>query len=183
LRGQVIAKRYARALFAIGQEQGDEAVSQFGRELTALAEILEGAPALLRVFKNPVIRTEAKKGVLQSIMDKMELSKTVHNYCLFLADKGRLEYFLDIQRYYSMLLDMKEGIMRGKLVTAIELTKAKKDGIKTQLEEQFAHKLVLDYESDKDILGGLVLKVGDKVYDASLKAQLEQMKETIKRGE
>ncbi len=183
MREQVIAKRYARALFAIGQEQGGEAVSQFGQEMAALAEILEGAPALLRIFKNPVIKTEAKKGVLKDILDKMELSKTVRNYCLFLADKGRLGNFIDIQHHYGVLLDMNEGIMRGKLVTAIELTKAKKDGIKTQLEEQFAQKLVLDYETDKTILGGLVLKVGDKIYDASLKAQLEQMKETIKRGE
>ena len=183
MREQVIAKRYARALFAIGREQGDAAVAQFGQELSALAEILEGAPALLRIFKNPIIKTDAKKAALKALLDNMELCKTVHNFCLFLADKGRLENFIEIQSYYSKLLDLNEGILRGKLVTAIELTKAKKDGIKTQLEEQFAQKLVLDYEADKTFLGGLVLKVGDKIYDASLKAQLEQMKETIKRGE
>jgi F-type H+-transporting ATPase subunit delta len=69
------------------------------------------------------------------------------------------------------------------LVTAIELTKTKQDQIAKKLEKQLKGQLILNYETDTSILGGLVLKVGDKVYDASLRAQLDQMRETIKRGE
>ena len=182
MRQQVIAKRYARALFSIGREQGGEAHKTFGQELAGLAEVLEGEPRLLRVFKNPVIRTQDKKKLVLTILDNLEVSQTVKNFCLFLADKNRLWNFPEIQQYFNKLLDLDEGIMRGKLITAIDLTKTKQDKIKKDLESKISGTLVLDYEKDKAILGGLVLKVGDKVYDASLKAQLELMKENIKRG-
>ena len=183
MRQQVIAKRYARALFAIGREQGGEAHKTFGQELAGLAEVLDGAPKLLRLFKNPIIRTQDKRNLVLSILDKLEVSQMTKNFCLFLADKGRLGNFPEIQQYYNKLLDLDEGILRGKLITAIDLTKTKQDKIKKDLEAKMSSTLVLDYEKDKAILGGLVLKVGDKVYDASLKAQLELMKENIKRGE
>ena len=64
-----------------------------------------------------------------------------------------------------------------------ELNEERKSAIKARLEEQAGKKLELDFETDKDILGGIVLKIGDKVMDASLKAQLQVLKENIKRGE
>lgn len=182
MKEQVIAKRYARALFALGQEQGDAELKQYGEELSRLASVIEATPHLLKIFKNPIIRAADKKGVLQKILHKLETGRTIQNFCLFLADKERLGNFLEIQRTYSALLDAQAGILRGKLITAIELAKAKQDTVKKQLEEQLSQKLILEYEADQAILGGLVLKVGDKVYDASLRAQLVQLQEQIKRG-
>jgi F-type H+-transporting ATPase subunit delta len=183
LRQQVIAKRYARALFAIGQEAGDAELKAYGDELASLADVLRGAPQLLKIFNNPIVKTEDKKGVAQKILSRISAGKTVSNFCMFLADKGRLGAVLEIQQYFASLLDLKEGILRGKVVTAIDLASGKQDAIKKELEKQLDQTLVLEYEADTSILGGLVLKVGDKVYDASLRAQLDQMKETIKRGE
>ncbi|MFW6055124.1 MAG: ATP synthase F1 subunit delta [Thermodesulfobacteriota bacterium] len=182
MKEQVIAKRYARALFALGQEQGDKELDRYGRELSQLASVIEASPHLLKIFKNPIIKTGDKKEILQKIMHKLELSRTIQSFCLFLADKERLGNFPDIQHTYSALLDVRSGILRGKLITAIELAKARQDKVKKQLEGQLSQKLVLEYESDEDILGGLVLKVGDRVYDASLRAQLDQLKEQIKKG-
>jgi len=183
LRQQIIAKRYARALFALGQEEGIEAQRKFGLELNDLAELFQQLPKLINIFKNPVIRVEHKKEIIRQILEKVDSSQTVRNFCFYLADKDRLEFFVDIQQYYSKLLDQAEGLVRGKVVTAIELDKGKRDQIHNQLENQSVQKLILDYETDKDILGGLILKVGDKIYDASLQAQLALMKENIKRGE
>ena len=183
MRQQVIAKRYARALFAIGQEIGDAELKAYGDELAALADVLRGAPQLITIFSNPIIKTEDKKGIAKTILGKIGAGTTVSNFCMFLADKGRLGYFLEIQQYFATLLDQKEGILRGKVVTAIDLASTKQEAIKSELEKQLDQTLVLEYEQDESVLGGLVLKVGDKVYDASLRAQLDQMKETIKRGE
>jgi F-type H+-transporting ATPase subunit delta len=79
-------------------------------------------------------------------------------------------------------LDEVQGIVRGDLVTAIELTDPLKKKIKEELEKQSGQKIVLEYGVDPDILGGLKLKVGDKVLDASIRAQLDILKENIKRG-
>ncbi|MFO8033495.1 MAG: ATP synthase F1 subunit delta [Desulfohalobiaceae bacterium] len=183
MREQIIAKRYARALFAIGQEKGSEELSKYGQELAALAEVLRTFPKLVRIFRNPVIKAQDKKTILAKILDNVEIGQVVRNFCNFLADKERLGSFQAIQEYYQTLLDEHQGIMRGELVTAIKLTKDRQEKTTKDLEERLQQKLVLDYETDKNILGGVVLKVGDKVYDASLKAQLDRMKENIKRGE
>jgi len=183
LKEQVIAKRYARALFALGQEQGKGAQKQYGEELARIAEAIEAAPLLDRVFRNPVIKVEDKKTVMQKVAERLELSRMVTNFCLFLADKGRLEFLLPIQAFYSKLLDEEEGILRGSLVTAVDLSQKKQDKVRKGLEKQLNSNLVLDFETDQSILGGLLLRIGDKLYDASIKAQLEQVKENIKRGE
>lgn len=183
MREQVIAKRYARALFAIGHEKGGDELNTYGQHLAQLAEVMREAPQLVRLFRNPIVRVEHKKAVVTALLDKLEISGTVRQFCLYLADRERLANFLDIQEYFSRLLDANEGILRGELVTAIDLTKTKQDQIAKKLEKQLQGQLVLNYETDASILGGLVLKVGDKVYDASLRAQLDQMRETIKRGE
>ncbi|MBS3778811.1 MAG: F0F1 ATP synthase subunit delta [Desulfovermiculus sp.] len=183
MREQVIAKRYARALFAIGQEQGGEELKTYGQHLEQLAQVMREAPQLVRLFRNPIVRVEHKKGVVNAILDRLEITGTVRQFCFYLADRERLANFLEIQEYFSRLLDANEGILRGELVTAIDLTKTKQDQITKKLEKQLQGQLVLDYETDASILGGLVLRVGDKVYDASLRAQLDQMRETIKRGE
>ena len=183
MKQQIIAKRYSRALFAIGQEQGADALKKYGEELGAFAELVKGEPVLLRIFKNPVIRVEDKKSLLKKILDKMGASQVVKNFFMLLAEKKRLPYILDIRDYYQKLLDEYEGVVRGRLVTAIELKDDKKENIRQSLEEKMARKFILDFSVDKEILGGVVLKVGDKVYDASLRAQLNILKEKIKRGE
>ncbi len=183
MKEQVIAKRYARALFALGQDQGKGAQKQYGEELARFAEAIEAAPLLERVFHNPVIKIEDKKKVVQKVAERLELSRMVINFCLFLADKDRLDFFLSIQAYYRKLMDEQEGILRGSLVTAIDLSKEKRNKVRKGLEKQLKRNLVLDFETDQDILGGLLLRIGDKLYDASIKAQLEQVKENIKRGE
>ncbi len=183
MREQVIAKRYARALYAIGKEQEGEELKQYGTELEAITEVLKQIPELLNIFKNPIVKVKDKKALLNTVLEKLEVSQVVRNFCLFLADKKRLDNFIPIQQYYSSLLDIEQGILRGKLITAIELAKTKKDSIKKSLEDEFKKQLVLDYEKDPSILGGFVLRVGNNIYDASLKAQLDQIKENIKRGE
>jgi F-type H+-transporting ATPase subunit delta len=183
LKQEIIAKRYSRALFAIGQEEGPEALKRYGEELGAFSDLVSGEPLLLRIFKNPIIRVEDKKALVTKILDKIGASQVFKNFCMLLAEKKRLPYIMDIRNYYQRLLDLYEGVVRGHLITAIEISDDKKEKIRTSLEQKMAKKFVLEFQVDDKILGGVVLKVGDKVYDASLKAQLNILKEKIKRGE
>jgi F-type H+-transporting ATPase subunit delta len=183
LTEKVIARRYARALFAIGLEKGEKELQAYAKDLSQLAELLNKSPELSRIFKNPIFTAEEKKGGIRSVLDKMEPNQVIRDFCFLLADKDRLAYLTEIEDHFRVLLDKEQGVMRGEIITAVTLAKAKKENIKKKLEEQLEQSLVLNHRVDKNILGGLVLKVGDKVYDASLKAQLNMLKENIKRGE
>lgn len=181
--GNIVARRYARALFSLGKEQGDAELIAYGKNLSGLVEALKESPQLDRIFRNPVFKAEEKKAVLDAILSKIEPKQMVINFCHLLADNNRLSFFAEIEAFYAQLLDEHQGVSRGEVVTAIKLDKDLKDKLKSSLEEKVSRQLVLEYAVDPSILGGLVLKVGDRVMDASLRAQLVAMKETIKRGE
>ncbi|WP_028574097.1 ATP synthase F1 subunit delta [Desulfonatronovibrio hydrogenovorans] len=181
--GNIVARRYARALFALGQKQGDKELKAYGEDLAKIISALEGTPELVRVFRNPIFTVAEKKGILKQILAKLKPGPVISNFCYLLADKGRLDCLPEIQVYYSKLLDEFEGIVRGEIVTAVKLADNMKQEIAGKLEKQSGRKVVMDYNVDQDIIGGLMLKVGDKVLDASIRAQLQILKENIKRGE
>lgn len=179
----MIARRYAAALFALGKEQGEEALGRYNADLQALSGEMREVPALAAVLQSPVIATTEKKAVLNGVLKKMKADQTIRNFCLLLADKERLACLGDIVRCYGTLLDEARGILRGRLTTAVELTEERQAALKAELEQKAGTAIELGFEVDPEILGGIVLKVGDKVLDASLRAQLAILRETFKRGE
>lgn len=183
MSGNIVARRYARALFGLGVKKGDSQIDGYGKDLAQLQEVFAATPEASAVFRNPIFSAEDKKAVIGKIMDKLKITGEVRNFCLLLADKGRLNELPAISSVYAELLDEAQGIKRGVFVSAVKIAEKKKGEIVKQLEDQLKAKLVLDFEVDPDILGGVVLKVGDQVLDASLKAQLSILKETIRRGE
>ena len=183
MTGNIVARRYAKALFALAKKAGKKAPAEYGKDLEAFASVLETSADLLKVFANPIISADLKKAVLAGVVGKLALKPMVANFLSLLADKERLPFVLEVSAYYRTLLDESEGVMRGQLLTAFVLADARQDQIKSKLEKQSGKKLVLSFAVDSAILGGVLLKVGDKVLDASLRAQLEILKEQIKRGE
>lgn len=181
--GNIVARRYARALFSLGKAQGDAALVDYGENLSGLVEALNESPQLDRIFRNPVFKVEEKKAVVDAILSNIKAQQMVVNFCHLLADNNRLVFLADIQAYFAELLDEHQGVSRGEMITAIDLEPEIQDELKNSLEEKIRRQLILDYAVDPGILGGLVLKIGDRVLDASLRAQLVAMKETIKRGE
>eukprot|EP00831_Metopus_contortus_P037209 TRINITY_DN29335_c0_g2_i1.p2 TRINITY_DN29335_c0_g2~~TRINITY_DN29335_c0_g2_i1.p2 ORF type:complete len:130 (+),score=38.12 TRINITY_DN29335_c0_g2_i1:172-561(+) len=107
----------------------------------------------------------------------------VKSFCDLLADRGRVALIPAIASDYKAMMDAVSGVISGELITVSELNAERRSAIQANLEKQAGKKLELSFATDKSILGGVVLKVGDKVMDASLKAQLQILKENIKRGE
>ncbi len=181
--GSIVARRYAKALFSIAMEKGGKAAQEYGEGLGSLTAVLEEFPGLLAVFSNPVFSSEEKKATIDKVLSKLGVSGVVKTFCFLLADKGRLAEVPEIEAYYRVLLDRAQGILRGELITAVPLDDATQKSVKSQLAAQVGKELVLHFRKDEDILGGIVLQVGDRVLDGSLRAQLGAIKEQIKRGE
>lgn len=183
MTGNVVSRRYAKALFAIGAAKGEAQQKAYGDQLLELAESLGKAPEALAFFKNPSFNAEEKKAVLNKIVEQASVDPMVRNFCDLLADKGRAEMLPAIASDYKVMMDVVSGILTGELVTVSDISEERRAQIKARLEGQCGKKLELTFSADKAILGGIVLKIGDKVMDASLKAQLQILKENIKRGE
>jgi F-type H+-transporting ATPase subunit delta len=183
LTSGTLAKKYARALFSLGKKSGAPALEQYGAALAGLAGMMAVSPALERMFKSPVITAAEKHALADRLLDKTDADVTVKNFCRLLADKGRLAALPAIAGCYGELLDAEKGILRGTVITAVSLNEEKKKKLKADLAKKTKNKkLELVFTVDKSILGGLMLKVGDRVLDASLRAQLAILRDTIKRG-
>ena len=179
--GNIISRRYAKALFAVADKQGK--TEAFGTQLGELAALLEQSPEAMRFFKNPVFSPEEKKAVLKKLAGKAGIEGTLANFLDLLADKDRLPEVGAVAADFKKMLDDAQGVVSGSLITAKAMDAKRQQEIKDRLEKQTGRKIELDFASDPEILGGVVLKVGDRVLDASLRAQLNMLKDKIKRGE
>ena len=177
------ARKYARALFALSEERGDKELNGNAEALGGLVDALNSSSALAGVMASPLFSVEEKRGVVLKLLEKVGAGADLRNFCLLLADKGRLPSLRDIAAAYASMLDKKAGTLRGRMTTAVPLPADKQSGIKAHLEKISGKRIILDFNVDQDILGGLILKVEDRVLDGSLKAQINILKDQIKRGE
>ncbi|SBW09165.1 ATP synthase subunit delta [uncultured delta proteobacterium] len=182
MTGSVAARRYARALFDLAKRSGMETLEKTGTDLQNVASLTQESPELARLFRDPVFSAEEKRNVLAALADKLEAGVMVRNFLYLLAEKHRLMFLDKIAGEYQMLLDEEKGILRGEIVSAVPLDEAAQADVLGRLAKKSGRSLVLDFKADKALLGGMLLKVGDNVMDASLKTQLSLLKDTIKRG-
>ena len=181
--GNIISKRYAKALFSLGSEGGMDQMERYGQSIHALSEVVESNKSLRELLASPVITSDEKKKVTLSLLKKVGGGDMEKRFCELLADRSRLSLLSAIAFDYKAMLDHAKGISQGRVTTAIELEKSRKSTIVSQLEKQTGRKLELVFSVDPSILGGIILNVGDTVCDASLRAQLDNLRESIKRGE
>ena len=189
MKGYAIANRYAKALFDIGAETGEGSLDRLAGALESLSEAVAASPDLADVLRSPVISSPEKEKTLGRVLnltnpDLPEAEdRALKSFCAVLAEKNRLPLFPLIAEAFTSMLDAQRRIVRGSVRTAVELDPEKQASIKKRLEETLDGTLNLKYHVDPSILGGLTLKFGNRTLDASLRTQLEALRDTIKKGE
>lgn len=171
------AQRYAKAVFSLGVDSGD--FERIGQEIGAVVSAIEDNESLRGILLNPQYDSEAKRKVVEAIAGKKGFSSTTKNLLLLLVDKGRLSLLQEIYRSYQTLSDEKAGRMNAKIVTASQLSDPLLKEIVTSLEKKTGKKVSISSEVDPALIGGVVIKIGDIIYDGSIKTQLHRMKENI----
>jgi F-type H+-transporting ATPase subunit delta len=176
-----VARRYAKALLILGKEV-DQA-DLFGEELNRFAQLIVRETEFCQVISNPLYGAEKRKLILTQVLDKMDLSRVIHSFLLLLFDKRRLGFIDSINEFYQRLADELKGIARAGLVSATDLSSDSIDQIRTALSQLTGKEIIIEFEQDPGLIGGVVARIGDLVLDGSIKTQLLSMKESIKRGE
>ncbi|MFP4037842.1 MAG: F0F1 ATP synthase subunit delta [Desulfobacteraceae bacterium] len=176
-----LAKRYAKALFSLGQEDGK--FEQYGLEVKEFVELCRENEDFRAVLVNPVFPLEERRRLLQEVLDKAGFSNVVKNFFNILLQKKRMKAVDEIAGYYERLWDEALGISRAKIITARPLKEDALKALEKALEELYSRKIKSEVEEDQSLIGGVVVKIGDVVLDGSVKAQLEGLRESLKRGE
>ena len=176
-----IARRYAKALLAIGREDGQ--ADTYKEELGGFVNLLEEQKELEQVISNPLYDKESRKKVLQAVVKRSELSQVMASFLFLLFDKGRIQYLRDIYAFYEKLTDELANIVRADLVSAVELPEESIARIKAALSEKTGKIVKMDVRVDPALIGGVMTKIGDLVLDGSVRTQLMSLKESLQRSE
>ena len=181
MKNLAIARRYAKALLLIGQQ--DEQTERYRIELQSVAALVAGDRRLEQAITNPLYDSAARKRVLQSLISRLALSQAVESFLVLLFEKGRMPFLGAINDFYQKLADELKGVARATVTSAGELSADAVERIRTALSQRTGRDVVLEVKQDHSLIGGLVTQIGDLVLDGSIRTQLLNMRESLKRGE
>ena len=175
------AHRYAAAMIDIAAEA--DAVEQIGTDLRRFQDLLGQHEGLLgHALGSPVFTVEERRSVLDAVLPKLELHGLAGNLVRLVNDKGRLPIFADIVEAYSELADERAGRVRVVVQTAEAMSDELQAEVKQALESQTGKTVVLDPQVVPELIGGMVARVGGKVYDSSVRTRLQQIKSALLTG-
>ncbi len=173
-----IAERYASAVFDLAKE---------GKDLKALESdvaAIEGAIAESEDFRtlltSPLYGREEQQGAIAAIAQKMGLSGTTSNVLSLLASKRRLFVLPQLATVLRERLAEERGEVTAEVTTAKKLTKTQMDKLAKTLKEQVGKAVTIQETVDEGIIGGLIVKVGSKMIDTSIKSKLNALQNTMK---
>jgi F-type H+-transporting ATPase subunit delta len=175
-----IAKRYAKALVQIGAEAG--VIDPIRQELLAVDRIISSDSETRLFFSNPAFTAEQKKNVMQKLISHAGCSELVANFLLLLLDKNRQVFLSQIVESYEKQADEYSGLVRPTVTTAFELDDSQIASIRSALESKTGKKVIPQVNVDRSLIGGIVVQIGDMVYDSSVKTQLNRIQDILQKG-
>ncbi len=181
MKNLVISRRYAKALMLIGKEDGN--AESYRDEFEKVIKLFDDSSELEQALTNPLFNKNDRKNVLEAVMQKIDFSQIMKSFLGLLFDKGRIGFLRDVVRLYNDFADELKGIVHASLISATELSSESVEKIKNALIKKTGKNIILDVEQDPSLIGGVVTKIGDLMLDGSVKTQLSNMRETLKRGE
>lgn len=164
---------YGDALFQIAVESSK--CSQMLDEVTQLQKILEANPELKNLMANPRFSKEEHLQIIENIFKK-ELSEELYNFLCILVTKSRYGELEKILEYFTLKVKEYQGIGHASVTTAVELDADQKKQIKDKLLSTTKYNAMeIDYMVDESLIGGMVIRIKDRVVDSSVKSKLERM--------
>lgn len=174
-----VARRYAQALML--SADGPAAIDAIAGDLELLRKSLETSRELRRLIASPIVAAEKKLAVLRELFTK-HIGGTTLSFIELLAQKQREAMLPEIIEQYHALRDERYGIVNVDVSSAVEITPQQEKSLADSLERYTKKKVRVRFSLDKALRGGLVVKIGDTVLDASIKRQLELMREQFVHG-
>ena len=172
MAGSRAAIRYAKAVLSLATDQ--KKADSVNNDMKLMANTINENIELGKMLNNAVVKSEDKKAVLLAVFPK--LNKISTDLFDVLISNKRIDILHDIAIHYSILFDTLKGKEVAKVTTAIPMTKELEAKVLAKVKELTNKEVVLENIVDKNILGGFILRVGDKQYNASVSNKLNKLK-------
>jgi len=175
---ELVGKRYATALFQAVQESDATDAATVLQELTGIQQSMVEVPAFQQFFNSPVIADDEKK---QFIIDsfKGKLSMEVLHFLLILVDKGRENYFNDMVNTFHQMTQTLQNKVQVVAVTAVPMNQDAQTKLAASLSTMLGKTVTVETQVDESLVGGVVVRMGDRVIDGSVRNRLSLLKEEL----
>ena len=181
MKQTILAKRYAKALFALGKEDGK--YEAYNEALQGVAGLYISNPEVEDALTNPLYPVDIREKVMAGIIGSIGADKITGNFLTLLVQKKRAEILPEIAETFQIMVDEDKNISHGAVVSAVELDAELQGKVQKTLEKLTGKKVELTASVDPSIIGGIIAKVGDLVLDGSIRTQLASLKDSIKGRE
>ncbi len=171
------ARRYAQAIFEIALEKGEE--DRWLEDLSRMGEVM-AHDDLAPLLQNPTVSVRKKQELLKECLEG--LSPLAMNLAYLLVAKGRGDIASDVAAGYESLLDLRRGVEHAEVITAVPLTEKELERVRVRLGEITGGKVVLESRIASEMVGGLIIRIGDRLMDGSVRAKLEGLKRDLIHG-
>ncbi len=175
-----VAKRYAGALLALADEQGQ--VDAVGKDLARLGSAIDGSATLASALANPLLRRDQVAAALTALMTKMDACDLSQKFVGLVAKNGRAKHLGAMVTAFATKLARRRGELTAQVTSARPLSAPQVTALTQTLAKELGAKVQISAQVDPRILGGLVVQVGSKMIDSSLKTKLQKLKLSLSKG-
>jgi F-type H+-transporting ATPase subunit delta len=173
----IVARRYAKALLELGVEGGN--LETLVRDFAGLAEVWQGSAELRNAVENPLVALAAKKAAAADIAAALSASAVARDALQLLIDRRRARALPYIAEALRELADVRKGVVRAQVITATPLSEPYYARLQAQLERLTGMRVVVERQTDASLIGGVVTRIGDRIFDGSLRSRLQSMREAL----
>ena len=174
--GKLAAKTYSRAIFELGDETGN--MDLFLDELKDVTHIITGNKQLFSALNSPNINIRQKKNIAESIFGG-KVSREILNFLKIIIDKKRMSILKDICMEYEDLVREYKGYVKAVVYSTGEMGEEEKSALVEKLEKTVKKKIELNNIIDNELIGGIIIRIGDKIIDGSIKGRLKELENIL----
>lgn len=175
-----VARRYAKGLIEAVHEIAPGTERAVNDELASVVETVDGHSGLKLLLVNPAIPATQKQAILGKISEKLAAGLPVQRFLALLAERQRLDHLALIAAAYEKLVDEHLGVVTAAITTSAALNPGQLAQLEASLREATDGEVRLEQKVDGGLLGGVITRIGDVVYDGSVKGHLERIRERLR---
>ncbi|MBO6304972.1 MAG: F0F1 ATP synthase subunit delta [Selenomonadaceae bacterium] len=167
-----VARKYAGAMFELANEENK--LEAYGKDLKKVSDEFFSIDGVKEFFANPQVEQKAKKELITKVCAG-EVDTKVYHFLMLLIDKRRIQMFREIEAMYQTLSNDARGIYTADVWSVKGLSKNDENALKNKLEKVTGKKISLRLHEDKSLIGGLIVKIGDRRVDGSIAGRLNTL--------
>lgn len=173
---ELVSKTYSQALFEVALESNK--FDEFIEEFKFIVSVCKEQPEFYEILKTPKINISEKKKMIDEIFQG-KISQEIINFTKIILEKRRVKNLFSISKEFERMVYEHKGIVKAKAITTIPLGKREIDKLQKKLSDVTQKSVILENEIDKSLIGGVMIKLGDRVIDGTIKGKLEQLENSL----